>query len=129
MRNTKQKVEIYNFLKSVHSHPTAETVYKQILKKIPNITLATVYRNLNQLTQTKKILRLEINKEYRYDADIKQHQHCVCEKCGNIEDIFLNNIQSYSNKKFQSDTQFELNNTEIIFKGICNKCQKKNREN
>jgi len=52
-----------------------------MLKKIlPTITLATTYRNLNILASDSEILRLEINNEYHYDADISKHQHCFCKK-------------------------------------------------
>ena len=88
IRNTEQRKKILEHLKSVHTHPTAETVYNAIKKDMPKITLATVYRNLNLLAEQGEIQRLEINKEYRYDACCNAHQHCVCEECGKVMETF-----------------------------------------
>ena len=63
-RNTIQRIKIMKYLKSVKTHPTAEMVYNAVVKEIPSITLATVYRNLHNLANKGKILMFEFNKEY-----------------------------------------------------------------
>lgn len=120
-RNTEQRRKILEFLNSVTSHPTAEEVHKEVKKDFPNMTLATAYRNLNLLAELDQILRLEINKEYRYDADISQHQHLVCNKCGNITDSFFENISNYAMKKLQT-ANFKPESVTIIFRGTCKEC-------
>jgi Fur family transcriptional regulator, peroxide stress response regulator len=92
-RQTSQKHEILNYLSSVKTHPKAEIVYKGVKERLPKITLATVYRNLNLLAEEGKILRLEINKEYHYDADITSHQHFVCLDTGKIYDLYNKNLE------------------------------------
>ncbi|MBU0459798.1 MAG: transcriptional repressor [Nanoarchaeota archaeon] len=121
MRKTIQKAKIQECLCSVKTHPTAELVYKEVKKEIPQITLATVYRNLNQMAKERKVLRLEINKEYHYDGDITNHQHCVCEKCGEITDLFKQEINDFALEKI---TNFKPSSVTIIFEGICFHCQK-----
>ncbi|MBU1201604.1 MAG: transcriptional repressor [Nanoarchaeota archaeon] len=120
-RNTFQKLKILEYLRSVKSHPTAEAVYKEVIKQIPTITLATVYRNLNTLAEQGEILRLEVNKEYRYDACIDTHQHFICEECGRVTDSFQEKISKYALQNIQSKN-FKVNKVNITFKGICNKC-------
>lgn len=120
-RNTNQKIKVLKYLKSVKTHPTAEMVYLEVKKELPAITLATVYRNLNQLAEKGEILRLEINKEYRYDADIDYHQHCVCNKCGKIIDLFQKEISKYCLSKIQIK-DFYPNSANIIFYGDCKNC-------
>jgi len=123
-RNTNQRIKILTYLKSVKTHPTAEQVYRVVKKDLPAITLATVYRNLNLLAEQGQILRLEINKEYRYDADKGYHQHCVCKKCSKIVDSFQKEISSSVLKRFQKKG-FTPHTVEIIFYGICKECKNK----
>ena len=92
IRNTVQRQKILDHLMSVKSHPNAKQVHSAVLKDVPNITLATVYRNLNIMADNGEILRLEINGEYRFDADIGKHQHCVCTECGKIADCMQEKI-------------------------------------
>ena len=120
-RNTNQKIKVLEYLKSVKSHPTAEMVYLAVKKDLPAITLATVYRNLNQLAEKGDILRLEINKEYHYDADMEYHQHCVCNKCGKIIDLFQKEISKYCLGKIEIK-DFQPTSANIIFHGVCKKC-------
>lgn len=122
-RQTKQRKLILDYLKSVKTHPTAEVVYQKVKPKMPNITLATVYRNLNLLADEGEILKLEINKEYRYDADNSSHQHGICKKCGVIIDFFQHNISRYALKKLKHDN-FKPKTVVIIFSGECKDCSK-----
>ena len=121
-RETKQKKEILSFLRSVHSHPTAEIVYNAVVKIIPSITLATVYRNLNILATQDTIKRLEINKEFHYDGFTQDHHHAVCDKCGNIQDIYEKNLTKKAMNAIESQNTFNPVSVEIFFKGVCNKC-------
>lgn len=95
MKNySKQREAILTYLESVYNHPTAEEIYEGVRKVLPNISLGTVYRNLNELVSNKKVLVLHIegNKD-RYDGHIKAHAHLKCASCGKVEDIFLNDNQ------------------------------------
>ncbi|KKP64295.1 MAG: Transcriptional regulator, Fur family [Candidatus Moranbacteria bacterium GW2011_GWF2_34_56] len=75
-RITNQKQIILNYLEKNKSHPSAEEVFLNVKKILPRISLATVYRNLEQFAQTGKIL--EINgATKRFDGDISDHQHCL----------------------------------------------------
>lgn len=120
---TNQRLKIIEHLKSVHTHPTAEMVYKEVKKELPAITLATVYRNLNLLTEQHKILRLEINSEYRFDGDITCHQHCFCDKCKNFSDLFQEEISKYALNKIKTN-KFKADSVNILFNGICKNCMR-----
>jgi Fur family transcriptional regulator, ferric uptake regulator len=123
-RNTIQMQQILEYLKSVKCHPDAKAVYWAIKKKIPTITLATVYRNLNKLFQQGKIQRIEINGEYRFDADTEFHQHCICKVCGKIFDVHNKNFSDYALKHCKAEG-FSPEKVSIIFQGQCNKKAKK----
>ncbi len=112
-------MKVIEYLSGVKTHPTAEIVYKAVQKEIPTITLATVYRNLNLLAKDGDILKLEINSEFHFDADISNHQHCVCKKCGKIYDVFNEEISEFALKRMKSD-EFTVENVNIIYYGECN---------
>jgi len=122
IRNTNQKIAILNYLKNVYTHPTAEMVYQEVKKKLPVITLATVYRNLNKLAEQGKISRLEINKKYHYDAELSSHQHCVCNKCSKIIDVHQDKIMQKAINSLQQP-EFQVSAVDIVFFGLCNSCK------
>ncbi len=118
-RNTPQRMKILQYLKSVNSHPTAEIVYNAIKADMPTITLATVYRNLNLLAENGEILRLEINKEFHFDAFCDSHQHFVCENSGKIYDLDDHEITDFIKSKVDT-SKFNAKSVSIIIKGTCN---------
>lgn len=116
-RKTPQKMAILKYLKGVRTHPTAEQVHKSVIKEIPTITLATVYRNLNSMADKGEILRLEIDHEYRYDAFCGSHIHFVCTNTGKIYDIEDKRVADLVNKSLPKG--FYPESMTLILKGIC----------
>lgn len=124
MRFSKQREEILEYLKSVNTHPTAEDVYFEIRKIDSNISLGTVYRNLDKLTKENLILRIEVaNGKDRFDGDISQHYHAICQKCGNIIDIFIDYFSDI-NKIVEKKIDCKVFSHNIIFNTICQNCYK-----
>ena len=121
-RNTSQKIKILEYLRSVKTHPTAETVYNAVKKDLPAISLATVYRNLNTMAKNSEILRLEINGEYRYDATICSHVHCVCKNCNAIIDVHDKTLSDDAMKNIKIKG-FKPKCVHIIFRGLCAHCR------
>ena len=121
MRNSKQRDLILDIITSSYSHPTAEDIYNVALKTIPNISLGTVYRNLDILQDMGSIRRINIESNtYRYDRAGNNHAHFVCNECEEIIDIsqeMFQNLDEISGNKILS--------YDIIFKGICKNCLKK----
>lgn len=128
IRLTKQKKAILSYLKSVYTHPTAEMVYDALKKDLPNLSLATVYRNLNQLAEQNQIFKLEINNEFHFDGDLQEHQHGVCHSCGLIIDIFDKNLNAYALKKASNTEGFIPKKANIFFEGTCANCAKINSQ-
>ena len=120
-RLTIQKIKILNYLHSVKTHPTAEQIHEEVKKDIPNISLATVYRNLNQMSESGDVLKLEINGGYHFDGDVSKHQHYYCSKCGKLVDVFNKKITDYAIKNFD-EPDFQIENVQVLFKGVCAKC-------
>lgn len=88
MRNTKQKILIYHIINHSCDHLTAEQIYQEARISIPNISLGTVYRNLNNLVEEKKvrIIKMEDGTD-RFDHMNDFHGHFICIKCNNIIDV------------------------------------------
>ncbi len=122
MRETIQLSKIYDFLLNTRSHPSAEMVFEAVRESVPSITLATVYRNLNKLVELGRINKLEVNGEFRFDADLSLHQHFICTNCGKIIDVFNEKISKNALKDFSEKKLFPTN-VGIYFYGLCENCR------
>src|SRR5499426_444850 len=89
-RKTRQLEQVFAALQGDHSHPFAQEIYRRVHKRLPRISLATVYRNLHSLVEEGKIRTLLLDGQgARYDPETSQHDHFVCERCGRVVDLFL----------------------------------------
>ena len=122
-RYSAKREAILNCLKTTDSHPTAEWIYNKVHKKYPNMSFATVYRNLKQMKEEGIINSIGIIDDHeRFDGCIKQHPHFICEKCHKVIDIeedltrLIENTGSLKN--------YQINNASICFYGLCSECKK-----
>jgi len=124
MRYSRQRELIYETLESFDTHPTAEQIYLHVKKKMPSISLGTVYRNLNLLVELGKIRKVDSidSSSTRYDARNDEHSHLYCLNCKKVIDIdldFFKPIDAEIKKEFG----FEVQEHDIVLKGICSDCQ------
>lgn len=120
MKNTRysyQREVIYNNVMSRKDHPTAEQIYEDVKKEIPNISLGTVYRNLNFLSDEGKILKVDLEKSV-FDSTLMLHNHMICEKCHGVFDVDVDfNFVNFSDKFGNLITK-----ADVKFTGICKDC-------
>ena len=104
---------------STNTHPTADWVFNQAKKNIPNISLGTVYRNLKQLSDEGSIRTIHDGATARYDWNKDPHDHLKCKVCGDLIDVqlFDDDICKIVKKKYQ----FEADDVEMTIIGTCNK--------
>ena len=128
MNYSKQREIILNYLRSVNDHPTAEIIYENIKEECPTVSLATVYRNLNQLSDNNFIKRIKVDgKSDRFDANLSVHNHLFCRCCGKIEDMApVYDIEEMF-KKVEEKGGFLPDSCQLLFMGICKDCR--NKEN
>ena len=90
-RNTRQRSVILDILRQSCAHPTAETIYREARHALPNISLGTVYRNLNFLRDqgTVREIRPSEGGSSRFDAADTPHAHFHCVHCSALLDIPL----------------------------------------
>lgn len=122
MKYSHQREAILNFLKDRKDHPTAETVYISIRETLPNISLGTVYRNLNQLSSCGQILRLSCDgKTDHFDACTDPHYHFVCKNCGAVKDMYMEPLSEIIEQANDSSPYF-VDEVSILFSGTCDDC-------
>jgi len=122
-RNTKQRQVILEELRALKSHPTAAELYHKVRKHLPKISLGTVYRNLELLTQKKSIQKLDLSgSEARFDGETKPHHHARCTKCGAVDDLF-DLPQDIVQQRHMSLNDYDIRGYRIEFYGLCRKCK------
>lgn len=121
MNFSRQRESIMNYLKNTTSHPTAEEIYAELKPDLPNLSLATVYRNCSKLAEIGELIRLDAGGKTHFDADISDHQHFVCSTCGRVYDMFFSLPEEVI--KTNLPEGFEHENHRLYFFGVCKKCR------
>ena len=86
-RNTRQRKVILEELQKVKTHPTAASLYTIVRRRMPKISLGTVYRNLELLNQLGMVRKLDFSgAEARYDGNVEEHDHLRCVCCMRVDD-------------------------------------------
>lgn len=123
-RNTIQRALVLEAVNKLKNHATADEIYQEIVKDHPSIGRATVYRNLNLLSETGEIRKIEIpGGADRFDHISADHCHIKCEKCGRLFDVDMDYIFGLE-KNVRDDHGFTFLGYDIIFRGICPACRK-----
>jgi Fur family ferric uptake transcriptional regulator/Fur family peroxide stress response transcriptional regulator len=118
-RNTQQRKIILDILRSTNIHPTADWIYEQARKEIPNISLGTVYRNLKILKESGQIIEINDGKQSRFDGRIDEHYHFKCISCERIFDVEKEDL---SGLKIIGNKNFIIHRIDILITGVCNMC-------
>lgn len=128
-RMTLQREVILEEVKKDHSHPTADAIYERVRKRLPRISMGTVYRNLDILASCGLIKKLEPGpSQMRFDGDTHDHYHLTCTRCGKIEDAPIdvsdNSLETLENALGHL-TKHGIFGHKLEFFGLCRECQEK----
>lgn len=122
LKYSRQREAVLVYLRSTKSHPTAEQVYHEIRKDFPKISLGTVYRNLNLLTDQGEIVKLNCGDGIEhFDAMTEPHNHFICRNCSCVLDLEFApdlSMDAEADRKFPG----KIEGHEIYFYGICENC-------
>ena len=125
MRYSRQREMILNEMKDRYDHPTADTLYADLREKEPNLSLATVYRNLNQLADLGTIRRMHTTDgKTRFDGTLAPHEHMHCVQCGRVW-IVRRNFAAYCKIRFSSTPVFPLRHMSCLSREPARNVQKK----
>jgi Fur family ferric uptake transcriptional regulator len=121
-RMTVQRQVILEELRNSGRHPTADQLYQLVRRRLLRISLGTVYRNLDLLSGSGVIRKLESgNARTRFDADMTEHNHIRCLECGCVADV-AKLVSVESGEEIQQMTGFTVTGYHLEFLGICPEC-------
>lgn len=123
-RQSAQRDRILEVLKTTDSHPTADWLYSQLKSEFPKLSPGTVYRNLGILQEMGKVKKIQYGSTFdRFEANLSDHYHLICESCNSITDINLPACKDILNKA-EALSNFSINYHQIEFYGICLSCRR-----
>ncbi len=128
LRMTHQREVILDELRKCKTHPTADDLYERVKKKLPRISLATVYRNLEVLSGEGLIRKLEISgRQKRYDWELQEHDHIYCILCHRVENIDLKRDRSFEVQP-EDAKGYSVEGCRVEFFGLCPKCRQTDKK-
>ncbi len=127
LKYSRQRESIKHYLSETTSHPTADEVYMHVKREFPNISLGTVYRNLNLLTDLGEAVKISTpDGGDRFDGRVEPHNHFLCTRCGRLLDldIDMKSVQDATRKAAENFDGIITSST-TLFYGECSDCIKK----
>ena len=130
LRMTRQRKLILRELQRQRTHPTADELHHAIRKRLPKISLATVYRNVKTLCELGLLKRVDVpGFQTRYDAFLEPHHHIRCVECGRVDDLECCPVCTVARaaERVAQGTDYEILDHTLEFTGICPNCRKKRK--
>jgi Fe2+ or Zn2+ uptake regulation protein len=125
LRMTRQRKVILEELRKLNTHPSADEIYEVVRHRLPRISLGTVYRNLEVLSELGEIQKLELSGLLkRFDWDTKKHYHIRCVRCSRVDDAPIAPLNQLDNELYGA-TVFEIIGHNLEFTGLCPECSRK----
>ena len=125
LRSTQQRMVLLEELRSKNNHPSADELYARVRQRLPRISLGTVYRNLEVLSQLGEIQKLELSGSLkRYDGVCNKHYHIRCVQCNRVDDAPIAPLNQVENELYGT-TVFEIIGHNLEFTGLCPDCTQK----
>jgi Fur family transcriptional regulator, peroxide stress response regulator len=126
---TEQRLAIFEALASSREHPSAEQIHRAVRKRIPSLSLATVYKNLESLKKIGAIADVNpLHEEARYEAALpgmgagKPHHHLVCISCKKVRDLFDHELDGLQVRDAQG---FDVRAVRVQAEGLCPDCRRR----
>ncbi|NOQ45940.1 MAG: transcriptional repressor [Desulfobulbaceae bacterium] len=128
LKLTHQRLEIYRELAMSTDHPSAETLYKRLKKKLPTISLDTIYRTLSTLEEKNLIKRVQtVESQARFEAQMIHHHHLICDKCKQVIDFQWKGFDDVGLPEEVAQIG-QIRNRNVILLGICRECLAKQKK-
>lgn len=118
---TPQRERIFSILHDNPTHPTAESVHAAVVADMPSVSLRTVYATLHELAEMGELRQIQLGTgSSRFDPNVAQHHHLVCDDCGAVQDIEAR----FPGVRLDDDNPhgFAARTAEIVFRGRCRSC-------
>lgn len=129
MNKTAQRDAILSELRAHNSHPTADKLYEVLRKKLPQISLGTVYRNLEQMASRGTIKKLSLaGHQKRFDGDLSRHYHIRCPHCDQITNIKVDDLVKLDNQFHEVSQSIGCDNYYFELVSLCDECRNRIEE-
>ena len=126
-KHFRKRDAILNCVRSTDAHPSADWVFEHVKEQVPDISLATVYRNLALFKEQGLITSLGTVKGVeRFDGNTEPHVHFICTQCGNVLDLPEISVPEELNSAVTQSSGGRVDNCQLSFTGICGECRKLN---
>lgn len=123
-RQTRQRRVILEELRSLTTHPTAVELYELTRRRLPRISLGTVYRNLDLLVRAGVVQRLQgAGTEARFEGKPDRHSHVRCVRCGRLDDAHEARV-SLAGVKDNKLKDYQIIGHKLELFGICSGCRR-----
>lgn len=120
---TGQRAAVYDYLSGVDHHPTAEEVFLAVKRRLPKLSLATVYKNLEALVACGAVSRFTYGDgSARYDIRTDHHYHTRCLKCGKVADLDARAGDEWL-RRIRPQSGFKVKDYRLELLGYCADCQ------
>jgi Fe2+ or Zn2+ uptake regulation protein len=120
IKPTVVRLKIYDYLLSKKNHPTADTLYKSLIKEIPTLSKTSVYNTMDLFLEKQLVQAVTIEEnEIRFDADISDHGHFKCTSCGRVYDFNVN----LDKAGHDLPEEFRIDERHVYYKGLCGSCR------
>ena len=120
LKVTPQRQLLFRLLSGNTAHPTAETLYEVASREMPGISLRTVYQTLTDLAAMGELQQIDIGGgAARFDPNVDDHHHVVCDGCGEVRDVYVANADGISVAGLAG---FSVQSARIVFSGKCPTC-------
>jgi Fur family transcriptional regulator, peroxide stress response regulator len=124
IRMTRQRKVILEELRKFMHHPGADEIYEAVRKRIPRISLGTVYRNLEVLSELGEIRKLEFGGTMkRFDGDPEEHYHIRCNLCDRVDNVPMPHLEDIE-ERINLDTDYRIIGHRLEFFGLCPECSR-----
>ncbi len=119
---SRKREAVFEKICGTTSHPTADWIYEEVRKEIPDISLGTVYRNLSVFKDEGIIISVGVvDGQERFDANTSQHTHFICLGCGAVLDIDAE-VDPCINERVALENGLNVSFRQLTFYGKCKKC-------
>ena len=123
VKHFRKRDAILTCLRSTDVHPSADWVYAQLKPEYPDISLGTIYRNLNLFKQQGLIVSLgTVNGVERFDGNIEPHVHFICTQCDGVTDLPRIQVPQALCSQAAAETGGQINTCHLSFTGVCRRC-------
>lgn len=122
IRMTRQRKVILEELRKFTHHPSADEIYEVVRKRLPRISLGTVYRNLEVLSELGEIRKLEFGGTIkRFDGDPEEHYHIRCNLCDRVDNVPMPHLEDIE-ARINLQTDYRIIGHRLEFFGLCPEC-------